>query len=425
MHISDGLRRSGRSLRLAKARTILTVIAISVGALALALTLAAGQGAKDFTNRLISTNFNPSIIYVVKSDTSQTINALSGNNKPQRYNPSQSSSSKNLLTSADLPKIANAGNITRVAPALSLTPSYVTASGANKYDVQVQSDEIGAKYRIIAGKVPTFLEGNQAVIPQAYAAILKLGPDNRSILGKMFTVHYVNDAGQGLDQQYKVVAISQTSSGLFGGTSDILISESASQEAYSFQTGQQLGDEQFPAAIAYAKKTDDVSMLLTANAVAAQGPYAAESAKDLANQITSVINIIQYAVAGFGALALLVSVFGIINTQLISVLERTKEIGLMKALGMSARGVLGLFVFEAAWIGFWGGVVGIVLAYVISLYANPWINNRLNLGGNLLVFKPEPIIALVIGLMLVAALAGLAPAWKASKMNPIEALRTE
>jgi putative ABC transport system permease protein len=60
----------------------------------------------------------------------------------------------------------------------------------------------------------------------------------------------------------------------------------------------------------------------------------------------------------FGILALIASVFGIINTQYISVLERTREIGLMKALGMRGRHVSRLFQYEAAWIGFLGGTLG-------------------------------------------------------------------
>jgi len=424
MRLSDGLRRSGRNLRHARARTILTVIAISVGALALALTLAAGQGARDFTNRLIASNFNPHVLYLLKTGVTATQNPLSSDNTPQKYNPTQNSASKSLLTSADLKKIAKLPYIERVSPLLNLNPAYVTAPGASKYDAAVESDQTGVVYRVVAGTVPTVLTGNQIVIPAVYEQYLGLGTPQKSI-GKMVTMHFVNNAGKTLDQQYKVVAVSGNAKGLLGGTTSMIISQAATQAAYTFQTGQQVGNEQFQAAVAYVNTTDPVKLLLAQDEILAAGPYASESARDLADQVTQVINIIQYAVAGFGAIALLVSVFGIINTQLISVLERTREIGLMKALGMSARSVLGLFTFEAVWIGFWGGVIGVFTAYVVALFANPWINKRLNLGGNLLVFNFETMGLLVVGLMLIAALAGLAPAWKASKMNPIDALRTE
>jgi len=108
-------------------------------------------------------------------------------------------------------------------------------------------------------------------------------------------------------------------------------------------------------------------------------------------------------------------------------LERTREIGLMKALGMRGRHVSRLFQFEAAWIGFLGGTIGALVAVAAGLALNPWITKQLTLGdGNyLLIFQPLPIVLLVIVLMAIAMLAGYFPARKAAKLDPIEALRTE
>ena len=87
--------------------------------------------------------------------------------------------------------------------------------------------------------------------------------------------------------------------------------------------------------------------------------------------IFNFIDVLMGILIGFGALAVLTSVFGIINTQYISVLERTQQIGLMKALGARRRDVGRLFKFEAAWIGFLGGALGSGLAYFIGTLANP------------------------------------------------------
>ena len=160
--------------------------------------------------------------------------------------------------------------------------------------------------------------------------------------------------------------------------------------------------------------------------ILAAGPYEAMTFAEMRTSIMQMVNIVQYGLMGFGALALIASVFGIINTQYISVLERTQQIGLMKALGMRRRDVSRLFRYEAAWIGFLGGAIGVVLAFFVTLL-NPVITNVLKLdeGTQLLQMDWLMSAALIAGLMLVAIASGWFPSRKAATLDPIEALRTE
>ena len=430
MRLLDSIRRSGRNLRHAKLRTMLTMFAISIGAFALMLTLAAGEGARQFVDRLVGSNFNPKSMYVYKVDkNAQEDNPFSQDNEPKEYDGSSASATEGsgsdgaaALHKSDIEKIAKVDNVERVAPMVQIAVDYVTTPGAKKYKSQVKSIDEGVRYEALAGTIPATLSEGQAILPEPLLGALGYNMPQDAI-GKKVTIHYSRGAvGQVSEGNYTIVAVAKKPNGLLGGAREVILPQATMEKVYEQQRGQE--DPVYFSAIAFVKNDDPSTLRDIKNRLVYDG-FDSMSAKDLATQVTQAVNIVQYFVAGFGAIALIVSIFGIVNTQLISVLERTRQIGLMKALGMSGSGVLRLFTFEAIWIGFGGAVIGIVLAYAASIFANPFLNDKLNLGGDLLIFLPAHVGILVGGLMLIAALAGLLPAWKAARLNPIEALRTE
>ena len=130
----------------------------------------------------------------------------------------------------------------------------------------------------------------------------------------------------------------------------------------------------------------------------------------------------------FAFIALLAASFGIINTLVIAVMERTKEIGLQKALGMSKLKIFFLFTLESVLIGFWGAVSGIVAAIFLGLAAN-FLASTYYLksfeGYSFVVFTPSSIIFVILLVCGIAFFAGVLPAFRAARLNPIEALRYE
>ena len=130
----------------------------------------------------------------------------------------------------------------------------------------------------------------------------------------------------------------------------------------------------------------------------------------------------------FGAIALLAASIGIINTLFMSVQERTREIGLMKAMGMSSGKIFLSFSCEAILLGFWGSVVGVLFSMAIGLAANQ-VAHQTFLADfptfELVKFNPVNMLIIVLIIMLIAFLAGTLPARRAAKKDPIDALRYE
>ena len=130
----------------------------------------------------------------------------------------------------------------------------------------------------------------------------------------------------------------------------------------------------------------------------------------------------------FGGIALLAAAIGIINTLYMSVQERTREIGLEKALGMGKGKIFLEFSIEAILLGFWGSIVGIAVSMLIGYSVNI-IAHQTFLSDfptfELVVFNPLNMLIITLIIMLIAFIAGTAPARKASKKDPINALRYE
>lgn len=428
MRLFDSIRRSARSLGHAKLRTTLTIVAISVGAFALMLTLAAGQGAREFVHRLVTTNLDSQELIVARDK--KIFNGgggggpFGGDSTPEQYDPSvNSGSGYKQVTEDDVQQLAKLPNVEFVEPALAIKPQYVksTLPDAKPYVGDADIYNRHQKPELLAGSAPDVLSNTQAILPESYVDILGFN-DPSDAIGKTFAMHYVNGANQVADRSYTIVGVAKKPDGLIGGATKVLLDFNEAKSIYTFLYEGSPGFGKY--AVVQVRAKDGVNIQTVQNQLAPMG-YAVESSQDLAKQVTQAVNIVQYFVAGFGVIALIVSIFGIVNTQLISVLERTREIGLMKALGMSGRGVLQLFMLEATWIGFGGAVLGIFFAYVVSIFANPFLNTKLSIGGDLLIFTWQPMAALIVVLMLIAATAGLLPAWKAARLNPIEALRTE
>jgi putative ABC transport system permease protein len=146
--------------------------------------------------------------------------------------------------------------------------------------------------------------------------------------------------------------------------------------------------------------------------------------------VQNIIGILQLVLVGIASIALVVASIGIMNTMLTSVMERTREIGIMKAIGATTRDIMSIFIIEGVLMSGVGGIIGIILGVFGSQALTLILGSFMSMGGGG-SFQLVPIITITSVILAVAVslivgvLSSLYPAWRAARMSPIEAVRYE
>jgi putative ABC transport system permease protein len=158
------------------------------------------------------------------------------------------------------------------------------------------------------------------------------------------------------------------------------------------------------------------------------------SLKEVLNSVASFFKVVELIFVAIGSIALLVAGFGIMNTMLMSVLERTREIGVLKSIGATRSYIIKIFLAESALIGFFGGVLGVLAGTIISKgmnYAAGFaLKTYLKMPAENLANMPDLtvvplwlVVFAVVFAVFISMLFGLYPALRASRLSPVEALR--
>ncbi|MEI6237881.1 MAG: FtsX-like permease family protein [Candidatus Saccharibacteria bacterium] len=436
MRIIDIITTANESLLRNKARTILTIIAIFIGATTLSLTSGIGAGVTTYLDKQVGNLGNSNSLTITA--TSNGNNISTANSGLVKYDSSKKKistiegrpgSSQVALTDKDITKIKAEPNIISVEPQYSIIPDYIASSASpeKKYQFIINQTFGDSKLDMSTGRtVVNKNTENEITIPTSYISSLGFN-DEASAVNKSVIIGITDATGKQSDVNATIVGIQQKT---LLGSSSTYGNNAITSKLHQIQTTglPESTQNAYASVSAVFKEGLSEAQIKTLKSDLKTMGYSAKTVKDQVSTIFTVISSITYIFDGFAAITLLAATFGIVNTLYMSVQERTKEIGLMKALGMSKRKIFTLFSIEAVLIGFWGSILGIVFANIVGRIVNNIVSKGFLkdfTGLQLLSFPLKTSLIIVIGIMVIAFLAGTLPARRASNKDPIEALRYE
>ncbi len=189
------------------------------------------------------------------------------------------------------------------------------------------------------------------------------------------------------------------------------------------KSGKPLKEFVYNQAIVAVDESDNVNDVLTT--IQDMG-FQAYSEAEWIESTQNELMIIQAVLGGIGAVAMIVAAISIANTMMMSTYERTKEIGVMKVLGCSLPNIRELFLAEAAFIGFLGGCIGLIISYILSGVCNKILPQAMGYGDARISQIPVWLALLaIVFAAVVGILAGFFPAQRATKLSPLAAIRNE
>ncbi|MEI6040157.1 MAG: ABC transporter permease [Candidatus Berkelbacteria bacterium] len=394
-----------KALRANLMRTLLTMLGIVIGIASVITIISLGQGAtRSITDQISS--FGTNLLQVIPGSQSFSGKSATAGTRTD------------TLTMDDAQAITKLANIDLVSPAIAQSVQI----SANNQSQMANILGVQENYFSINTLVPSYGGFFNDDDNNSMSRVAFIGPE----ISKNMFGENTNPVGQTLsinNKNFKVVGVSQPkgSIGLSNPDKNVYI---------PIKTGSKLifGRDYLTIALIRIKDTnlmqitmDDIKQtLLSRHKItdATQADFTIYSSKDALNILGTVTNLLTIMLAGIAGISLLVGGIGIMNIMLVTVTERTKEIGLLKAIGAKNKAILSQILVESLVLTTMGGIVGIVIgvsmSYLVSKIANiPF------------VVLPSSIFLAVGVSSIVGIIFGLYPANRAAKLNPIDALKYE
>ena len=394
MKLTDTLESSIKTLGSNKARTVLTMLGVIIGVFAVVTLVALGKGVQNYiTDQFNSLGTNVLVVAPGKVDFTGDPAQSFGNSKLEEKHI-------NLINTYAGDYIEAVTPSYRIGKVVEYKNKnyYATFNGANEnaaekiFNIPLESGREFTKSEVSS--------------KSKVAVIGKLVADeffsNTNPLGKTITIS---------GDRYEVIGVQAKKGQDFDELVRVpytALEETANVDKFSGIAVKV--KEEIP--MSRGMKQVELALLRDLN----EDEFSVLSPEDLLASFTSILGILTAALGGIAGISLLVGGIGIMNIMLVSVTERTKEIGLRKAVGATPFNIATQFLVEAVLISVAGGVIGLLFGFLAAYIAQQWVRAEVTLSAVLLAFGFSVLVGVVFGTY---------PAINAAKKDPIEALRYE
>lgn len=399
MQIVENIKMALNSIWTNKIRSFLTTLGIMIGVASVILLVSIGSGLQNFVTKEFE-SLGSNILFISPG----RINF--GGGPPTNAEAKFDFEDIRRIGNLGLPITKASGMITRGATLKYRNESYYgSIAGVNEEYLDYGNIELAEGEFFNKSAV----ERSQDVVVLGHKVYTELFGEGRQALGREIDI-----AGS----KVKVIGRFKEKSGGFGGSGD--------DNSYVFipvTTASKITGIKKPAAVMVRTVTAEDTPVATRkieqyfkNLGLTEDDYTIMEPKQLLETINSFLGVVTGALSGIAAISLVVGGIGIANIMLVSVTERTREIGLRKAVGATPNAILMQFLIESIILSLVGGTVGILIGSAGSLALRAFINTAITPWSIILAFGFSAVVGIIFG---------VAPAIRASRLDPIEALRYE